>query len=101
MEATYTIIYVINISKVFKGFGDIKNKVMEHSPWLWGDNARTLVTPLDFKNYFESVYFELDIEASDNYGGWQVIRDRLNQLCYDDRRPRDGDQNEHFIDLEN
>lgn len=101
MEAEYTTVFVINLSKLFRGYRSLKELLLEHAPWAWGENDRTLIAPSRFKEHFENEYQDLKIDESEDYGSWIVIRERIDKLVYADRKPRDGYQNDHYIDLEN
>ncbi len=101
MESSYTVVYVVNISKLFRGFGPLRELLMEHAPWSWGDNDRTLVTPGCFKEFFEKKYWDLDIENTDTFGAWEAMRAKIDALVLADKKPRQGCQNDHYIDLEN
>lgn len=100
-DSGYVVVYVVNISKLFKGYSSIRELLCEHAPWAWGNNDRTLVTPESFKQFFEDQFSDLKIADSGDEGPWEILRTRIDQLVYADRKPRNGSQNDHYIDLEN
>lgn len=101
MNEPFTVVYVINISKLFRGYGSLKELICEHAPWSWGANDRTLVTPESFKQFFEEIFTSLNIVESNDFGAWEAMRARIDELVYVDRPNRNGNQNGHYIDLEN